>query len=386
VARNSAEGSRGGVYARHKKACASRSGDECSCAVSWEARVWDKARDKQMTKSFKAKREAIAWRQDTQAALRRGTATSSGATVNDVWAGIVTSFEAGIPPSSNVDVPKPSTMRNSEINWRLRVGPSFGPLKVAEIRRSHVEEFILQMRSDGLSDATCSNTMTVLRTVIRVAMAKEMITVDPTAGVVIQRSDTEEKTAREPDEIDQRLALLTGWKHTLFIVLADTGLRVGEALALEWSSVDFGSNEIIVRSNWDPKTKNFLTPKTKKGWRSVPMTKRVSEELKSYMKTRKPPVEGLVFQCVGTVGRPREYNNIVASTNKCWADAGLDRMTPHDFRHSFITHLVRACPDLRAAADIAGHKDIAFMIERYVHSNPGSRADAIKAYEAWLGA
>ena len=42
-------------------------------------------------------------------------------------------------------------------------------------------------------------------------------------------------------------------------------------------------------------------------------------------------------------------------------------------------------PDLRATADIDGHKDIAFMIERYVHGNPGSRAEAIKSYEAWLG-
>ena len=42
-------------------------------------------------------------------------------------------------------------------------------------------------------------------------------------------------------------------------------------------------------------------------------------------------------------------------------------------------------PDLRATADIDGHKDIAFMIERYVQGNPGSRADAIKAYESWLG-
>jgi len=55
---------------RHARRCPSRSGGECSCIPSYQAQVWSARDRKPIRKTFPTVAGALAWRQETQVALR----------------------------------------------------------------------------------------------------------------------------------------------------------------------------------------------------------------------------------------------------------------------------------------------------------------------------
>ena len=65
---------------RHSRRCASRSGSECSCTPTYQAQVWSARDRKPIRKTFPTVAGALAWRQETQVALRRGTLRAPTAT------------------------------------------------------------------------------------------------------------------------------------------------------------------------------------------------------------------------------------------------------------------------------------------------------------------
>ena len=61
-----------GIVVRHRKRCASRDGEECSCRPSFQAQAWSARDRKPVRKTFPTLAQAKAWRQEAQVALRRG--------------------------------------------------------------------------------------------------------------------------------------------------------------------------------------------------------------------------------------------------------------------------------------------------------------------------
>lgn len=369
-----------GIYERHSSTCSGRAGGRCDCSVKWQARVWDPHSQRAITRMFADKLDAQAWRVEVQRSLRSGThddGSVADVILEQLWADIDGCFQRGVPPCSSVQVPKPSTALSYRRIWKLRLSPELGQLGITDLRRRHVEAVLLAMREQKLAPSTCANALVVVRVVVRVALARELIEFDPTDGILSSRKERSPRQALGAQEVREHLDALDGWLRVFFEVLAYTGLRVGEALALRWRDIDFDKKELQVARNWDPANLIFVEPKTDAGTRTVPLIPQLISVLAGYKS--EAPADGLVFPARGNPDRPREYANIVKRASKCWEKAGLEHMSPHDFRHCFVTELNRASLDPRAAADIAGHSDIAFMMSRYVHSDGRSRAAAMEA-------
>ena len=81
---------------------------------------------------------------------------------------------------------------------------------------------------------------------------------------------TEEELRRLLDELPDRWRLL-------FELMAHTGLRVGEVLALQWLHLDLGRRRVQVRRRWYRGT--FAPPKSRFGRRDVPITEGMSRAL-----------------------------------------------------------------------------------------------------------
>jgi hypothetical protein len=64
---------REGVQVRHARRCEVRGWAACSCSPSYQAQVWSPRDRRPIRKSFATIAEAVAWRQEAQVSLRRGT-------------------------------------------------------------------------------------------------------------------------------------------------------------------------------------------------------------------------------------------------------------------------------------------------------------------------
>lgn len=159
-----------------------------------------------------------------------------------------------------------------------------------------------------------------------------------------------------------------------------TGLRCGEMSALTWDNVDMDNNVIHINAGMrefriegvshieigNPKThtsirdvplmpeaKAILNYQWKFGERASPLTKRKYGNL---VFTRKGEVVKHldIYQAVQRVLREMDEQNIP-----------MGRVTPHVFRHTFITRCMEAGMDPLAVAAIAGHKKSSFTADRY---------------------
>jgi integrase len=106
----------------------------------------------------------------------------------------------------------------------------------------------------------------------------------------------------------------------LFILLACTGLRLGEALSLRWENVDFRDS-------------SFLISNTKNGQpHELPIGSRLHKLLTRRRRAARKAKEDAVFQI-----SPRNVRFAVAGVVK---SCGVP-WSPHDLRRGFVTHTVR---------------------------------------------
>ena len=150
------------------------------------------------------------------------------------------------------------------------------------------------------------------------------------------------------------------------------GLRVGEALRLDWAHVDWAGNGLFVAETktGDP--------------RSVTMHPTVRKTLHRLWVGRGSPAEGCVF--LNRVGRPyadpRRYklpggSPIRRAHQTACARAGVDDFHVHDWRHHWACRCVMSGIDLETIRQEGGWKSLR-MVEHYATVSAAHRATAMK--------
>ena len=155
------------------------------------------------------------------------------------------------------------------------------------------------------------------------------------------------------------------WHRCLLELLWGTGLRCAEVRTLRLLDVDFEHDELLVRGKGQKE-------------RLVPMSSRVREAILAYLPRRRR--FGGDTLLVNKAGK-RLDNRRVCEAVKILADrAGIDRarVSPHKFRHTFATELVRAGADLKTVQELLGHEDPSTTMI-YLHSDMGRKRQAVEA-------
>lgn len=160
----------------------------------------------------------------------------------------------------------------------------------------------------------------------------------------------------------------------LMITIAiKTGLRSGELIALRWEDVDLVAGRIIVRrSMW-----NGIEGTPKSGrQREVPLSDAAIATLKKHRELNGPLKSPYVFSREG--GKPFTLSRIKQVIPGVCAKAGPSkRLTWHDLRHTFASHLVMRGVAPAAVKDLLGHAHIATTMI-YAHLSPNVARDAVK--------
>lgn len=178
----------------------------------------------------------------------------------------------------------------------------------------------------ALADATVRRVLAPLRSCLGTAMHEGLIRVNPTAGASLPARDaTRAAEAGDDDEPDRRaltraelaalLAVAPEPSRPLFLLLASTGLRISEALALRWRDLRLIGSYPVVRVRRAYVKGRYVPPKSKYGRRDVPLTHaRVLDLRKVRGASEWPGDDDLVF-CTRD-GRPLHDRNLSARVFK----------------------------------------------------------------------
>lgn len=221
----------------------------------------------------------------------------------------------------------------------------------------------------------------VINAIFDFAIDNRVIDYNPASKLKIPQTATETKKRRAlTKEERKRVREFEHRAQPSAMLMMMSGLRRGEATALQWNDIDFENNTISVTKSYNFKTKDFKLPKNGKA-RIVT----VPPQLTNYLNTL-PRVSPFVLtnargQMMTDDSWKRLYQSYMLDMNIQYGFGGsinkyannvnvpmvIATFTPHELRHTFCTTMFEAGVDALTAKEQMGHADIQTTLSIYTH-------------------
>lgn len=274
----------------------------------------------------------------------------------------------------------PSTVVNYRDCWK-RISPYLPEVQVQQLQTLTIQQAIRSMEQRYAPD-TIRLTYTILHIALNQAVQWNLIARNPADGVVLPaRKPVRRKSVWTVEETQRFLEKTRDDPlHPLWRLLLDTGMRIGEALALDWSRISLDTTPARVRidrtltrtgsTDWLIGT----TTKTRRGRRTLAIQPETAEALKALriqQEERRVAYgdlwndSGLVFSRDG--GGLLLERHISKKLEAACAVAGVPRRTPHELRHTFTTLAAQRGVPLKLIADRLGHANTDLIAAVYAH-------------------
>ena len=169
--------------------------------------------------------------------------------------------------------------------------------------------------------------------------------------------------------------------YPLALTLSRTGMRIGEALGLQWDDLDFKGRFITIKKSLS--RGKIETTKNNK-IRKIDMSHQLAETLQDLKHKRKletvkrgwKSVPEWVF--VNAEGHTLDGNNWRKRVfDKVLEKAELRKIRVHDLRHTYASLLIQAGESLAYVRDQLGHHSIKVTVDIYGHLAPEGNKEAV---------
>ena len=143
--------------------------------------------------------------------------------------------------------------------------------------------------------------------------------------------------------------------------LADTGMRIGEAVALQHSDISLEKRYATVSKSYSKSAKQMVDhPKTDAGFRRVPLFDDALEVISSI--PRKPGIKE-IFWMISKTESGKKFA-------KYTEEFGIPRMPIHNLRHYFASVCYSNGIDKKTYSIWMGHAEIGVTMDTYTHVTP----------------
>ena len=312
---------------------------------------------------------------------------------------------------------KPSSYDRLESTINCQIIPRIGWKYISELTDSIIQsELIAEMlEKDELSVSSAKKAYNALNEFLKYAIHKKAIASNPMAMLKAPKQRATVELDAEPEEIticekDKALSkeeteklraiLYTRWKKPPQIrryvnagaidLILNTGLRMGEALALQWSDINWKKNTVSVtknliriknRSGKGKKYKLIIQekPKTEKSKRVVPLNKAALAALEDLKTAPGYKPDGfIIHNKYGAAVLPRTLEETLE--NMC-AAVNIRKIGVHALRHTYATRLFEKGVDIKIISELLGHSSTEITYRIYVHVIDSLKEAAVEALD-----
>ena len=261
-------------------------------------------------------------------------------------------------------VGRPTTLALVDNSLRLHILPALGARPMASIRPSDVQGFVKAL-SDKYAVGTVRNHYDVLARLFSAAVDDRVVAVSPCRNIALPRMDDAEVTPPTVEEITRVVEAMPDRYRAAAVLLAGSGLRIGEMLGLRVSDVDFLRRSVRVERQ-RLQSGEIGPAKTAKSVRTIPLGEVVLEALAAHLSAY-PSGEWLF---VTEAGGPLNYQTWQSEWRPARLAAG-STMSTHDFRHFFASALIAGGASVKQVQTVLGHQSAMVTLRTYAHLWPG---------------
>lgn len=369
-----------------------------SGASSWVAHAtWQEGgKRRQAKRSFRTKKEAQAALTELLAAHQSGTFVApSRMPIRD----FIEPWLAGLENQGR----RPTTLLGYRKALEGYLLPRLGNVSLQELRASDLDSLYADLlrtggrRRQGLSMTTVHHLHAVVNKLLHDAERKGLVTrnvarLANAPSLTTARSKGPEMRVWSPDELTQFLASIEGNRNeALFRLLAMTGMRRGEVVALRWSDVDLAGCRLTVNQAASViGGEEFVdVPKTRRSRRAIDLDPETVSLLRQHRARQRE-----LFLMVGVtatasdrvftneVGDPIRPSSIGQAFRRLVGATDLPVIRLHDLRHTHASHLLMAGINVKVVSERLGHASVSFTLDTYGHVMPGQQAEAAAAAAA----
>lgn len=261
---------------------------------------------------------------------------------------------------------------------------ALGGVPVADLDPPKVRTFIRGLEASKLSGATVGHVFTVLHEMVKTAVNDGLLDRDVCAGIKIEGRKSREMTILTPADYRRVLDATPQHYKLLIELLASTGLRWGEAVAVKsdaivqdaWGRWGVEVIRTIAEVNGKPIERNYGKTVNAKRFVTIPeeLARRLLDAAGKDGYAIRAPRGGYLSR-----------SNFRRIWLKATAAAGVTGVRVHDVRHSHLSWLANNGADLVTVMKRAGHSDLK-TTSRYLHVVPGEKDRALAALETALAA
>jgi integrase len=274
-------------------------------------------------------------------------------------------------------VVRPSIAPSTHLSYRNHVekhiSPTLGAFTVGSLRPADVQRLVARLDEKGLSASTVAHVVTTLRMALSEAVRDGELAANPATGARLprRRYDPVEAMTLERARAIRR-AVRKHWLEPVVTLLLGTGMRVGEACALDWRDVDLGAATVFVRRG-----------KTRSATRTIHLVPWVVTALERQRATtkrygpREPVFLGTRINRRTRAIERLSTQSVTHAFPRLLEDMGQERMRVHDLRHGTATLLLAEGTPMRVISEILGHANPALTARLYAHVGDESKRSAM---------
>jgi integrase len=283
-----------------------------------------------------------------------------------------------------------TTYRRDLERWAI---PYFRGTRLEEVEPPDVRAFVGHLEAQGLRPASVRAILAPVKAMYATAVEDGTVGVNPTRSVRIGAGREGADEGREiraltRAELSRLLKHLPDRWRFLFELLAQTGLRISEAIGLTWADVEFGPSPRLLVRRQDCRGE-IGALKSEHSRRDIPLSPAAAQRLWALGADR--PESARVF--TSPYGFPLSYGNVrrrvlIPATEAAGLGTRDERgqwrtwVTFHTFRHTCASLLFDAGRDVKQVSAWLGHADAGFTLRTYVHLMDDGIGDAAFMDEA----
>lgn len=340
---------------------------------------------------------------------------------------------------------RPRTLDGYEAAVDRHIRPHLEHVRLTKLTPQHLQAWMATLETNGVSAGRRRYARVVLRMALNTALRWRLVTMNAATLIDAPRTTSREIRPLNPDEARALLDACRAHKlDALLTVALACGLRLGEALGLQWGDVDLDAGTLQVRRavqrfggsatarrpllaerkrllaalKATPRTRDAAEARarlnaelqaTRQAIAKVKTSVQVTEP-KSVRSRRTIALPGVVvtalrshrvrqlearlvaggrwqdrgFIFTSAIGTPLEPRNMTRQFKALLVAAALPNIRLHDLRHSCATLLLAQGVNPRVVMETLGHSQVSLTLNTYSHVLPALQRDAAAKMDAIL--